>query len=42
MRSNIKIDPKNTGWDTMDWNNLAQDKDRWRALLNRIVNLWVP
>jgi len=42
MRSNIKIDPKETGWDVTDWINLAQDKDSWQALLNRVVNLWVP
>jgi hypothetical protein len=42
MSSNIKIDPKETRWDVTDWINLAQDKDRWQALLNRGVNLWVP
>jgi len=24
------------------WNNLAQDRDRWRALVNVIMSLWVP
>ena len=42
MRSNIKIDPTEKGWDATDWINLAQDEDRWQALLYRVVNLWVP
>ena len=26
----------------MEWIDLAQDRDRWRALVNAIMNLWVP
>jgi hypothetical protein len=26
----------------MDWNDLAQDRDRWRALVNVVMNLWIP
>jgi hypothetical protein len=29
-------------WDGMDWIDLAQDRDQWRALLNTVMNLWVP
>jgi hypothetical protein len=35
---NIKIDLQEVGWGCMDWMNLAQDRDRWQA----VVNLRVP
>jgi hypothetical protein len=31
-----------TGWGGMDWNDLAQDRSRWMALLNSVSNLRVP
>jgi hypothetical protein len=39
---NIKMDLRETGWDGMDWIDLAQERDRWRALVNTVMNLWVP
>jgi hypothetical protein len=30
------------GWGDVDWIGLAQDMDRWRALVNWVLNLWVP
>jgi hypothetical protein len=39
---NIKIDLREIGWDGMDWIDVAQDRDRWRALVNTVMNLRVP
>jgi hypothetical protein len=29
-------------WGDVDWIALAQDRDKWRALVNEIMNLWLP
>jgi hypothetical protein len=39
---NIKMDVREIGWGGMDWIYLAQDRDRWRALVNMVLNLQVP
>jgi hypothetical protein len=39
---NINMDLREIGWDGMDWIDLAQDSDQWRALVNAIMNLRVP
>jgi hypothetical protein len=38
---NIKMDLRETGWDGMDWIDLALDRDRWRFLVNTEMNLRV-
>jgi hypothetical protein len=38
---NIKTDLREIGWDGMDWIDLAQDSDQWRALMNMVMNLQV-
>jgi len=39
---NIKMDLQEVGGGCEDWLELAQDRDRWRALVSTVMNLWVP
>jgi hypothetical protein len=39
---NIRKDLVEVGWGDMNWTGLAQDRDRWRALVNSVLNLRVP
>jgi hypothetical protein len=39
---NIKMDIRKIGCGDVDWIHLAQDRDRWRALVNTVINLRVP
>jgi hypothetical protein len=39
---NIKMNLRENGWGGMDWIDLAQDRDKWRALVNMVMNLRVP
>jgi hypothetical protein len=36
---NIGMDLGEVGWDDVDWIGLAQDRNRWRALVNSVLNL---
>jgi hypothetical protein len=40
--NNIKMDFREIGWGGMDWIDLAQDGDQWRALVNMVMNVQVP
>jgi hypothetical protein len=38
----VKMDLRETGWGGRDWIHPAQDRDKWRALVNKVMNLGVP
>jgi hypothetical protein len=39
---NIKMELEEVGCESMGWIDLAQDRNRWRALVNAVMNLLVP
>jgi len=41
-KDNIKMDLQELEWEGMDWIDVAQDTDRWRALVNAVMNFRVP
>jgi len=41
-KDNIKMDHQEVGCGGMDWIELALDRFRWRALVNAVMDLWVP
>jgi len=40
--NNIKMDLQEVGFRNMDWIEVAQNRDTWRALVNAVMNLRVP
>jgi hypothetical protein len=39
---NVKMNLQEVGCGGVDWTELAPDRDRWWALVNAVMNLWVP
>ena len=40
--NNIKMGIQEMGWGNMDWIAMAQDRDKWGAVVNAVMNLRVP
>jgi hypothetical protein len=40
--NNIKTDLKEIGWESVEWINLADVRDKWRAVVNTVMNLHIP
>jgi hypothetical protein len=36
------MDLREIGFEDVNWLNLSQDRDKWQALVNTVVNIWVP
>jgi len=39
---NNRTDLKEMGTDGVDWTHLAHDRGQWRAVVNTVMNIWVP
>jgi hypothetical protein len=39
---NIRMDLLELGWGDVDWIGLAEDRNYWKALVNSVLNIWVP
>jgi hypothetical protein len=39
---NIRMDLGDVGWGVVDWIGLAKDRNRWRAVVNSVLNLRIP
>jgi hypothetical protein len=40
--NNVKMDFQEMGWDSLHWIDLARDRNRWRAVVNAVMNVWFP
>jgi hypothetical protein len=41
MENNNQVNPEKIGWDGVDWISIAEDRDKWRTVLNTVMNLGV-
>jgi hypothetical protein len=42
QEDNAKIDLRETGWSSIGWTDLAQDRDQWEDLVNMVMKLQLP
>jgi len=38
----ITMDVKHIGWESLDWIDVVQDRDKWQAVVNAVMKLWGP
>jgi hypothetical protein len=38
----IRTNLREIGWKVVDWMHMAQDRNQWRAVVNTVMNLWIP
>jgi hypothetical protein len=41
-KDNIIMDLREIGWECVNWMHLAEDREQWWALVNTVMNHWVP
>jgi hypothetical protein len=39
--NDIKMEPKEVGWQCVGWIDLARDRDNWQAFVNAVMNFWI-
>jgi hypothetical protein len=42
MGNTIRMDLRETGWEGVEWNHLAEDRNQWQAVMNMVIKLQVP
>jgi hypothetical protein len=42
LEGNFRMDLREVGWEGVDWMHPAEDRDQWRAVVNTVINIWVP
>jgi hypothetical protein len=42
LEDSIRMDLRERRWEVVDWMHLDQDRDQWWAIVNMVMNLWVP
>jgi hypothetical protein len=42
LEDNIKMDLQEVAWKNIDWIDMAQYKDKWRAIVNAVMNIRLP
>jgi hypothetical protein len=41
LKDNIRMDLREIGWEGVDWMHVAQNRDQWWAVVDKVMNLWV-